>query len=136
MERIKLPLYEILELEKEIVGFDKSFTTSEVKEHVNGFIELNIDQATKYFIHRLLLKIQEEKKLIESSKLELFQKYGESEENGNIIILPENTEIFFNELNELMNNEIEIEYKPIKIETLEKIVDKVFFNILYKLVQE
>lgn len=134
MEKIKLPLYQILELEQEIVGYDKP-DVDEDKKHVNGFLELNIDQASKYYVHRLLSKIQDEKKIIESSKLDLFKKYG-NEEDGKLVIGQENQQNFLQELNDLMSNEIELEYKPIKIETLEKIVDKVFFNILYKLVQE
>lgn len=135
MEKIKLPLYQILELEQEILGYDKPDTVKENSKHINGFLELNIDQASKYYIHRLLSKIQEEKKIIESSKLELFKKYGK-QDGDNLVVVPENQENFVKELNDLMSNEIELEYKPIKIETLEKIVDQVFFNILYKLVQD
>lgn len=134
MEKIKLPLYQILELEQEILGYDKP-NAEEDKKHITGFLELNIDQASKYYVHRLLSKLQEEKKIIESSKLELFKKYG-IEEDGNLIIKQEHQQSFIQELNDLMMNEIELEYKPIKIEILEKIVDKVFFNILYKLVTE
>jgi len=135
MEKIKLPLYQILELEQEIIGYDKPNSLDEVSKHINGFIELEINGAIKYYIHRLLSKIQEEKKLIESSKLELFKKYGK-EEDGQLVIIPENQQYFIQELNDLMLNEIELEYKPIKIETLEKIVDATVFNILYKLVEE
>ena len=136
MEKIKLPLYQILELEQEIIGYNKPNTSNEDTKHVTGFLELNIDQASKYYIHRLLSKIQEEKKIIESSKLELFKKHGKEDEDGNIVVTNENQQYFLEELNDLLSNEIELEYKPIKIETLEKIVDEVFFNVLYKLVQE
>ena len=71
MEKIKLPLYQILELEQEILGYDKPNVLEGEKKHVNGFVELEINGAIKYYTHRLLLKIQEEKKLIESSKMEL-----------------------------------------------------------------
>jgi hypothetical protein len=135
MEKIKLPLYQILELEQEILGYDKPNVLEGEKKHVNGFVELEINGAIKYYTHRLLLKIQEEKKLIESSKLELFKKYGH-EEDGNIVVSPEKQDLFMQELNDLMLSEIELEYKPISIETLEKITDSTVFNILYKLIQE
>ena len=135
MKKIKLPLYQILDLEQEILGYDKPNSTNEVSNHINGFIELEVNGAIKYYVHRLLSKIKEEKILIETSKLELFKKYGK-EEDGQLIIIPENQQYFIQELNDLMLNEIELEYKPIKIETLEKIVDTTVFNILYKLIEE
>jgi hypothetical protein len=135
MEKIKLPLYQILELEQEILGYDKPNVLEGEKKHVNGFVELEINGAIKYYVHRLLLKIQEEKKLIESSKMELFKKYG-NEQDGSIVVSPEKQDLFMQELNDLMLNEIELEYKPISIETLEKITDSTVFNILYKLIQE
>ena len=39
MKKITLPLYQILDLEQEILGYDKPNSTNEVSKHINGFIE-------------------------------------------------------------------------------------------------
>jgi len=63
------------------------------------------------------------------ARMNLIKKYGEKDNNGEIItddngnckILPTSTEVFSNELNELIGSEIEINANRIKIEDIENI---------------
>ena len=135
MEKLTLKISEIFTLEMELSGFKKVNDKNEVIEKRKGFLEYKIPISLKYYLTKLNSFLKEQKDIIENLKMELFNKYGKIE--GSVItILPENIEIFNKELLELFNQDCEIEYKPIDIETLDKIEEEENFEILYKLIKE
>lgn len=80
-------------------------------------------------VSRVLKAAEKEMQDFNEARMNLIKKYGEKDNNGEIItddngnckILPTSTEVFSNELNELIGSEIEINANRIKIEDIENI---------------
>lgn len=89
-------------------------------------IILNI--KTSYKLARIKKIIQSFTDTIQQEQMKLYQKYGESEEDGKIRIPPEKIKEFTEEFEELMkiNNNIEID--PINIDELGDV--DIDFNIM------
>lgn len=101
-ERImKITLAEIKSLEKSLSKiFDK---------------DLNIKIA--YRLGKLLKKMSDEMNLLEENRIKLVKKYGkQTEDNGQFAVDPDKTQDFYNEINELMQVEIDIDFEPISLE--------------------
>ena len=80
-------------------------------------------------VARLLKAAEAEIQSFNETRMNVIRKYGEKDENGELLtdekgnckVLPENVTDFSNELNELMATEVEINANKIKIELLEDI---------------
>jgi hypothetical protein len=139
---MKLKLSEILQLEKELNGFEV-----EGKVYFEGFFNQKLPIVFKYKITNFRNFILEEKKKVEEIRNELIVKYGETNEKGEIFINTttgedgdispnENYIKFINEYNELLESEVEIkDIPPITIEDLEKCGEtNDDYQILFKLI--
>lgn len=135
MEKITLKIFELFTLEVELNGFKKYDDKGELIEKRKGFLDYKIPMPLKYYYTKTNNFLKEQKTIIESLKMELFNKYGKAE-GDSITILPENFTIFNKELTELFSQECEIEYKPISIDVLAEIKEEENFDILYKLIKE
>ena len=94
---------EIVNLLVEINGDGKEF---------KGILAQKLSLKAKALIHRLNKIVQDEVKIFDDLKLELFKKYGEEKE-GQIEISKENLPDFQKEFNELLAVE-----KPINVDTI------------------
>ena len=80
-------------------------------------------------VARLLKAADKEIQEFNETRLKLIQKYGEKDENGELItddkgnckILPDSLDSFSTELNELVNSEIELNVNKIAIDDLDSI---------------
>ena len=80
-------------------------------------------------IARLLKSAESEIQSFNETRMNLIKKYGEKDENGELItdensnckIVPELIETFSKELNELMDSEVEINGNKLKMELLEEV---------------
>lgn len=80
-------------------------------------------------VARLLKSAEAEIQAFNETRMNLINKFGEKDENnelitdekGNCKIPNENVDTFTNELNELLDNEVEINANKIKMEQLEEI---------------
>ena len=109
--------------------------------------------TTKYWLTELSKKVTAEKTSVETLKEDLIKKHGEADETGNIsipmyinIVKDENDNIvggeanpkfieFQNEFNALLQEEKELEYKPVQLSELENIESDGNYPTFFKLVE-
>jgi len=150
MEKISLKLYEFYNLDSELNGVTNQQTGEKVSA---GLLAEKLKLTTKYWLTELSKKVAAEKASIESLKEELIKKHGETDETGNIsipmyidIVKDEEGNIvdgknnpkfieFQNEFNALLQEEKELEYKPVSINELENIESEGNYPVFFKLVK-
>ena len=96
-------------------------------EGLNQTLQLDIESTNSLRISRLLLKLSEENELFNKERVKLCEKYAKKDENGKSVTdetknyIIEDLESFNTEFENLQNEEIEIEFKPVIVEKLPKI---------------
>jgi len=149
MEKISLKLFEFYNLDVELNGMVNK-QTGEVKSM--GLLAEKLKLTTKYWLTELSKKVVAEKEAVESLKEDLIKKHGEADETGNISIpmyintvKDENDNIvggdpnpkfieFQNDFNALLQEEKELEYKPVSLTELENIESDGNYPTFFKLV--
>ena len=149
MEKISLKLFEFYNLDSELNGVVNQQTGEKVSE---GLLREKLKLTTKYWLTELSKKVLAEKTSVESLKEDLIKKHGEADENGNIgiqmyidVVKDENGNIvegkpnpkfieFQNDFNTLLQEEKELEYKPINLSELENIESDGNYPTFFKLV--
>jgi len=149
MEKISLKLFEFYNLDSELNGVVNQQTGEKVSE---GLLSEKLKLTTKYWLTELSKKVTAEKTSVESLKEELIKKHGEADENGNIgiqmyidVVKDEDGNIvegkpnpkfieFQNEFNTLLQEEKELEYKPVNLNELESIETEGNYSTFFKLV--
>jgi hypothetical protein len=66
-------------------------------------------------------KIEHELKPFEESRLQLVHKYGKPNEEGKVSVLDENLPEFYKDVSSLLDEEVEVDIRIIKIEDLEEV---------------
>ena len=149
MEKISLKLYEFYNLDSELSGVTNQQTGEKVSA---GLLAEKLKLTTKYWLTELAKKVAAEKATVETLKEELIKKHGEADETGNIsipmyidIVKDEDDKIidgknnpkfieFQNEFNALLQEEKELEYKPVNLNELENIESDGNYPTFFKLV--
>ena len=149
MEKISLKLFEFYNLESELNGVTNQQTGEKVSA---GLLAEKLKLTTKYWLTELAKKVAAEKTTVETLKEELIKKHGETDETGNIsipmyidIVKDEDDKIidgknnpkfieFQNEFNALLQEEKELEYKPVNLNELENIESDGNYPTFFKLV--
>ena len=149
MEKISLKLFEFYNLDSELNGVTNQQTGEKVSE---GLLSEKLKLTTKYWLTELSKKVLTEKTSVESLKEDLIKKHGEADENGNIgiqmyidVVKDENGNIvegkpnpkfieFQNDFNTLLQEEKELEYKPVNLSELENIESDGNYPTFFKLV--
>ncbi len=103
----------------------KLFELSNILNSLNNISEISIPISLSYRLSKLCKKLIEEMKQYQESKNKLIKEYAEKDENDNIIInkkddtiniKKDKLDMFQKEMEELNNIELEIDFKPIRIE--------------------
>jgi hypothetical protein len=149
MKKISLKLLEFYNLDSELNGVTNQQTGEKVS---NGLLSEKLKLTTKYWLTELSKKVTAEKSSVESLKEDLIKKHGEVDENGNIgiqmyldIVKDKDGNIidgkpnpkfieFQNDFNTLLQEEKELEYKPVNLSELESIESEGNYPIFFKLV--
>jgi len=149
MKKISLKLFEFYNLDSELNGVTNQQTGEKVSE---GLLSEKLKLTTKYWLTELSKKVISEKTSVESLKEDLIKKHGETDESGNIgiqmyidVVKDENGNIvegnpnpkfieFQNDFNTLLQEEKELEYKPINLSELETIESEGNYPTFFKLV--
>jgi len=149
MEKISLKLYEFYNLDSELSGVMNQQTGEKVSA---GLLAEKLKLTTKYWLTELAKKVAAEKTTVETLKEELIKKHGEADETGNIsipmyidIVKDEDGKIvdgknnpkfieFQSEFNALLQEEKELEYKPVSLSELENIESDGNYPTFFKLV--
>ena len=150
MEKISLKLFEFYNLESELNGVTNQQTGEKISA---GLLAEKLKLTTKYWLTELSKKVIAEKTGVESLKEELIKKHGEADEQGNVgismyvdVVKDEEGKIvsgnpnpkfieFQNEFNMLLQEEKELEYKPIDLNELENIESEGNYPTIFKLVK-
>lgn len=151
MEKITLKLGDILQLESEINGYTNPNTGEQV---LKGFLKQNLSIILKYELSELGETLTKERKKIETLRDELIQKYGETDDNGGVMVKmvfeekDENGEVistvinpkyveFDKEYGTLLNQNKEIEYPEITKEDLKEAgKSNDDYKVLFKLIKK
>jgi hypothetical protein len=80
-----------------------------------------LSAKVSYNIMRNMRKIEHEIKPFEESRLQLVRKYGHPGEDGRTSVLDENLELFYKDIASLLEEDIEVDIRPIKIDQLEEV---------------
>ena len=149
MEKISLKLFEFYNLESELNGVVNQQTGEKISA---GLLAEKLKLTTKYWLTELAKKVAAEKTTVETLKEELIKKHGEADETGNIsipmyidIVKDEDDKIidgknnpkfleFQTEFNALLQEEKELEYKPVNLNELENIESDGNYPTFFKLV--
>lgn len=91
------------------------FNGKDVLEKLVG-LDINVQAAFK--LNRMVRAINEELVLFEEQRQKLINKYGENQEDGSVMVTPENQEEFHKELIDLFNVEINLQFDPISVKGL------------------
>lgn len=140
MEKIKLTLGQVLELDAELNGYINQQTEEKV---LDGFLKQNISMLVRYRMSALVNNVAAEKATIDKMRDELVTKHGDQTEAGyNVVLRLESGEInpkfldFQREYSEILTETTEIEYKPLAPKDIEEVITTDNYNILLKLIQE
>ena len=150
MEKITLKLAEFYQLEAELNGVTNQQTGEKL---ANGLLNEKVKLTTKYWLTDLAKKVSAEKEAVEKVKNELIQKYGESDETGNISIpfyineqVDEEGKVisreinpkmveFQNEFNALLEETRDLEHKGFKLEELDAVESADNYPVFFKLIK-
>lgn len=149
MEKVTLKLFEFYNLEAELNGIVNQQTGEPVSK---GLLNERIKLTTKYWLTELSKKVIEEKTSVEKVKEEMIKKYGDIDETGSVSIPmyldvqkdetgkiiagkinPKYTE-FQEEFNKLLQEEKELEYKPLLLSDFETVESDANYSTFFKLV--
>lgn len=86
-------------------------------EALNKLVNLEFPVETSYELAKMIMKLNEQWKVVEMVRNSLIRKYGEEDESKKIGIRADSPNYFkfVNEFNELMLQEIDIEFERVKI---------------------
>ena len=151
MEKLKIKLGDILQLESEINGLVSQETGEVIYE---GFLKQKLNIVLKYDLTELSDFLKKERKKIETLRDDIIKKYGEDDGNGGVLVRmfdeekdeagnvvkrtmnPKYVE-FDKEYGELLNKDIDIEHPEITKEDLKgagKTKDD--YKALFKLIKK
>lgn len=78
---------------------------------------LSLPIKVAYRVSKILNKVASEFKDFEDSRIKLIRKFGTEQEGGNIEVLEENKTKFFAEMNELLTEEIELNFPLLDLDS-------------------
>lgn len=134
LKTINLYIAELESLKLEILG----------NQLRKGLINEMLDILTKYNLHKLVNNINLALKPIEDTKESRIIELGTLNENNLYEITPmlssglpnKNYELYISELAELYNQQVLLEYTPIKLSKLSNIITLDSYNILFQLIED
>jgi hypothetical protein len=148
MKNLTVKLFEIYSLQSELNGLINQQNGEKVK---SGILDEEIGLVAKYWINQLNDVVNAEAKTLDSQREELIKKYGTADEQGGVslqMVIKEmdkdgkevskmnpNFAEFNKEFNELLSQEKELSYHPIKLETLSEVKSGNNYPTFFKFVE-
>ena len=83
--------------------------------------DFSLPAKAAYNIMRNMKKIEHGIKPFEEDRLKLVYKYGKESETGKVSVAEENMENFYKDVASLLDGEIEVDIRQIKIDQLEEV---------------
>lgn len=148
MKNLKVKLFEIYSLQSELNGLINQQSGEKVK---SGILDEEIGLVAKYWINQLNDVVSAEVKTLDTQREELIKKYGTADDQGGVslqMVIKEmdkdgkevskmnpNFAEFNKEFNELLSQEKELSYHPIKLETLSEVKSGNNYPTFFKFVE-
>jgi len=148
MKNLTVKLFEIYSLQSELSGLINQQTGEKIK---NGILDEEIGLVAKYWINQLNDIVTAEVKTLDAQREELIKKYGSEDEQGGVslqMVIKEmdkdgkeiskinpNFAEFNKEFNELLGQEKELSYHPIKLESLKDVKSNNNYPTFFKFVE-
>jgi hypothetical protein len=148
MKNLKVKLFEIYSLQSELNGLINQQSGEKIK---NGMLDEEIGLVAKYWINQLNDVVSAEVKTLDTQREELIKKYGTADDQGGVslqMVIKEmdkdgkevskmnpNFAEFNKEFNELLSQEKELSYHPIKLETLSEVKSGNNYPTFFKFVE-
>lgn len=148
MKNLIVKLFEIYSLQSELNGLINQQSGEKVK---NGILDEEIGLVAKYWINQLNDVVSAEVKTLDTQREELIKKYGTADDQGGVslqMVIKEmdkdgkevskmnpNFAEFNKEFNELLSQEKELSYHPIKLETLTSVTSGNNYPTFFKFVE-
>lgn len=134
METKKIKIKEVLELEVQLNGLKGEGI------EIKGLLNERLNIKTKYWLGKIFDQVQSEKKSFSTLRDELIKKYGE-EKDGSFQVDPvingkqnKNFTKFFEELNVLLDQEIEMKFPKMSIDDFDLETDSNYTFLLSYLI--
>jgi len=90
-----------------------------MEKSLNKIISQDINIKAAFKLGRILKVIENELINVENFRVKLISKYGtKNPENGEVVVNKENVQIFYKELNELLQTEIDIDFSPVNCDEI------------------
>jgi hypothetical protein len=136
---MNIKLHELLSLYYELNGVVKT-TDGQSDVISQGILKQKMSLKVKIYLQRLNKIVSEEFNLFEDAKKELFEKYGERE-NDSFFIKKENEELFRKELEEILSADKTIDIyalwsSDLTLDNLASIETDEYYPILFKLIDK
>jgi len=94
----------------------KMYEIKNMKDPLSKLIDKEIPVNTAFRLNKLVKSIDEYLTEIEEYRVKLINQFGEkNEEKNQIEVPPKKMKDFSQQMNELLNEEVEIDFKPINI---------------------
>lgn len=148
MQSQKIKLFEFYNLDVELNGRVNQQTG---QKQVTGILDEKISLVAKYWLTQLANIVKAEITLLDAQRDELIKKYGEEDAEGGISLAPSIVEKddsgvevrrpnpkfleFNDEFNQLLAQEKEVSYAPIKLSDLSNIETSNNYATLFKFVE-
>ena len=148
MKNLKVKLFEIYSLQSELNGLINQQSGEKVK---SGILDEEIGLVAKYWINQLNDVVSAEVKTLDTQREELIKKYGTADDQGGVslqMVIKEmdkdgkevskmnpNFAEFNKDFNELLSQEKELSYHPIKLETLSEVKSGNNYPTFFKFVE-
>lgn len=148
MKNLTVKLFEIYSLQSELSGLINQQNGEKIK---NGILDEEIGLVAKYWINQLNDIVAAEVKTLDAQREELIKKYGTADEQGGVslqMVIKEmdkdgkevskinpNFAEFNKEFNELLGQEKELSYHPIKLEALKDVKSGNNYPTFFKFVE-
>ncbi len=92
---------------------------TEIRPHLESILKVSMPAKAAFKIGKLFKLINNEYRECETQRENLIKKYGqEDKEKGEIRVLPENLEIFTNEIRSLLEVDVDLNFDQIPVEDL------------------
>ena len=92
----------------------------QINNVLSEFIKKELPISCAWRLNRFLNSSLKEEEKIEQFRIELIKKYGEEIEEGKWEVKKDNLDNFVSEFNDLLNEQVEIDFQQISVEILEK----------------
>lgn len=91
-----------------------------VKSSLRTFLSKELPIRIAYRFSKLVKKLDDELTDLDANRRELYKKYGKPKEDdpNQIAITEENREAFLAEIKELLDEEITVDFEPVKVDDL------------------